>query len=190
MSSTGLKINLPNAISLFRVMSVIPVVVLLSVKNKFAHTCAGIVFLIASFTDLADGFIARRRGEVTLLGKLIDPLADKILLLGAVLPLVEQRIVPAWLAIVMFSREFTVTGFRALASTKGRIIPADIGGKIKTLLYTVSLFLLMVGNKKWGTFLLYIGVLISILSASKYIADNLDIFGESQINKEEGRCMK
>ena len=190
MSSTGLKINLPNAISLFRVLSVIPIVVLLSIKSKTTHTIAGIVFLVASLTDFADGFVARKRGEVTILGKLIDPLADKILLLGALIPLVEEGTISSWIAIIMLAREFIVTSFRALASSRGRVIPADIGGKMKTLLYTLSLFLIMMNSKKWGMFLLYIGILISILSAFKYVMDNIDIFEETQINREERRCKK
>ena len=176
MNFIGLnKGNLPNTISFFRVFSTVPVVVLLSFKSKVLHEIAGIIFLFASLTDVADGLVARSMGQVTNLGKLIDPLADKILLVGAVVPLVGLEKVPAWLAVVVLSREVAVTGFRALAASKGRVLPADIVGKVKTLFYTVSLTLIMFSVENVGLLLLYFGAFISILSAFKYFKQNLDL---------------
>ncbi len=176
MSFTGLnRPNLPNTISLFRVFSVVPVVILLSFDSPVLHEVAGLIFLFASLTDIADGLIARSTGQVTNLGKLIDPLADKILLAGAVIPLVYLHKISSWIAVLIFAREFAITGFRAVAASRGRVIAADFMGKTKTLIYTISLTLLMFNINKWGTGLLYFGVGLAILSAFKYFKENMDL---------------
>jgi len=169
------KPNLPNTISLFRVLSVVPVVFFLSYDSSALHRLAGVIFLLASLTDIADGIIARSTGQVTNLGKLIDPLADKILLAGAVIPLVYLREISPWVAVLIFAREFAITGFRAVAASRGRIIAADFMGKVKTLIYTVSLTLLMFDVKRWGIWLLYFGVGLALLSAFKYFKENMDL---------------
>lgn len=133
------------------------------------------IFLVASLTDLVDGYLARSRGEVTDLGKLADPVADKILLLAGVMPLVEKGEIPAWLALVIFAREFAIMGLRSVVASKGKTVPADFGGKVKTVVYTFALVLLVFNYKKHGMLALYIGVIISLLSAVNYFRQNMGL---------------
>lgn len=162
--------NLPNAITLSRVLFIIPIILFLSSPKWGWNALAALCFFLASFTDLADGFIARSRGEVTRLGKLLDPLADKLLVLGVLVPLVGLGRVPPWLVVVVLAREFAVTGLRGVAALQGVPLAAGRGGKAKTFLYTISLILLMLHLQTLGISLLLVGVGVSLYSAYHYFA--------------------
>jgi len=165
--------NLPNSLTLFRI-ALIPFYVLLSYRPSFQGSLiAASVFLLASLTDILDGYLARARAEVTPLGKFLDPIADKLLVLSALILLVESQRVPAWLAILMIGREFAVTGFRAIASAEGIVIAAENTGKYKMVLQTVSVIILTVYFQnprfhQFGLFLLLISLCLALFSAMQY----------------------
>jgi len=122
-----------------------------------------------------DGYLARRWGQVTQLGKFLDPIADKFLVLAALILLVDFHRVSSWIAIVIIGREFAVTGLRAIASSSGVVIAADDAGKYKMVIQTVSIVLLVLGYNigrisfhVWGTFLLWISMILAILSGVQY----------------------
>lgn len=138
---------LPNVLSLVRIAIVPAVVLVLYVPTRGARAVAGLLFLIASITDFLDGWIARRHGVTTALGKFLDPLADKVLVIAVLVMLAaeppEPR-VPAWMAVVITLREFAVTGLRALASSSGVVLAAEELGKYKTILQMFALECLLV----------------------------------------------
>lgn len=127
-----------------------PVFELDAVTVQRFHEAALILAVFAGFTDFLDGYLARRLNQVTEFGKLMDPLADKVFVTAVFLILVESRLVPAWIAVTIISREFMVTGLRVLAASKGVIIPADRWGKLKTAL---QMTILAIGGVAWVNWL-------------------------------------
>lgn len=123
--------NLPNKLTVLRIILVVVFMFLLFSQGVIAKTLALITFLAASLTDFLDGYIAKKNNMVTDFGKLMDPIADKILILAAFLAFVEMELVPAWMAVIIIFREVTITGLRISALTKGKVIAADDGGKHK-----------------------------------------------------------
>lgn len=144
-------INAPNLLSTFRILLVPLLVVVLLTKPKFAgQEWWGLgLFLLASATDVLDGFLARRRKQVTRLGMLLDPAADKILTSAVFISLVEldSRVVPAWIVVVIISREFAVTALRSFAAAEHLVIPAGFSGKAKTFLQVIAIALLIIYNE-------------------------------------------
>lgn len=144
--------NLPNRLTLSRILLTALFVVVLSIAMPYHCTIALVIFLIAALTDYADGVIARKYSLITDFGKLMDPLADKILTASAFICLVSFGAFPAWVTIVIVSREFLITGLRLLASSKGIILPAEKLGKHKTAwqMITIVYFLLLLTAKEWS----------------------------------------
>lgn len=142
--------NLPNRLTVARFFLTLGFVFSLSVAWPYSHTLALLLFIIASVTDYADGYIARRDGLVTDFGKLMDPLADKIMIAGAFICLVPPCI-PAWAVVVIISREFLITGLRLLAASKGVVLPAEAMGKHKTgwQIATIIFFLLLLAAREF-----------------------------------------
>lgn len=169
-------LNLPNKITLSRVLMVPIIVVLLYFENKYTclFACAG--FILASATDIVDGHIARRSNMVTSFGKFLDPLADKVLISSVLVMLVALNRVAAWVAIVIICRELIITGLRAIAADEGVVIAADTFGKWKTILQMVALVPLIL-HYPWfginpvplGQFLLYIAVALTVFSGVNYL---------------------
>lgn len=126
-------VNIPNLLSISRILSVPVFIMLLYHPTPGRGLTAGIVFSLASITDWLDGYLARKWGQVTKIGKLLDPIADKLLIASALIMLVEidPGKVPAWIAIAIIGREIAVTGLRAMAATDGVVIPAETLGKYK-----------------------------------------------------------
>lgn len=125
--------NLPNRLTVGRIV-LIPVMVALLLPNTFVcNLLAAAVFALAAFTDFLDGHIARSQGIVTDLGKFLDPVADKLLTLSAMIMLIQQGLMPAWVTVLILARELCVDGLRLVAVTKGRVIAAGQLGKIKTV---------------------------------------------------------
>jgi len=112
---------------------------------------AAVVFTVLAATDGIDGYIARSRGEISTFGKFIDPLADKLLVTAALLALIEVNILPAWVALVIISREFVISGLRMVASAEGVVIAASWYGKVKTFLQVVAIVLFIVMGSAWFT---------------------------------------
>ncbi|MHB8157288.1 MAG: CDP-diacylglycerol--glycerol-3-phosphate 3-phosphatidyltransferase [Desulfocucumaceae bacterium] len=136
--------NLPNRVTLVRIFLIPVFVAVVALRIPYGDYIAAVIFILAASTDGLDGYIARKRKMVTNLGKLMDPLADKLLVSSALIVLVELQRLPAWVALIIIGREFAVTGLRALAAADGNIIAARWLGKVKTvtqIVAVVALFL-------------------------------------------------
>jgi len=168
-------LNLPNALSLVRILLVPLIVVVLLTEVEDKEFIGLGLFLAASFTDFLDGFIARRRKQVTRLGQLLDPAADKILTSAAFISLVELRLVPAWMVVVVVAREFAVSALRSVAALQGRTIAASIAAKLKTALQIAAISLAIVSNQlgefqKLAPICMWAAVLVTLYSGVEYFA--------------------
>ncbi|GMT43067.1 MAG: CDP-diacylglycerol--glycerol-3-phosphate 3-phosphatidyltransferase [bacterium] len=170
------NLNLPNRITIFRIF-IVPLIIAFLIKpSPFFCFIAAILFGIAAATDWLDGHIARTTGQVTRLGKLLDPIADKILIVAALIPLVGLARVPAWLATALIARDLAVSGVRSMAAAEGVVIPAGKMGKYKTGFEIAAIeFLLLNWDLEFvefqtaGTICLLIAMTLSIISAVDYI---------------------
>jgi len=163
--------NLPNGLTLMRIF-LVPLLVAVML-TKYNPLIAAAIFLAASATDLLDGYIARKRGQVTTLGTLLDPVADKLLISSAFISLVQLQIVQAWMVVIIIGREFAVSGLRSIASAQGFTIDASQTGKIKMATQVAAVSLLILGDeyplfKDVGGIALYFVVLFAIWSAVDY----------------------
>lgn len=142
-------LNLPNLLTICRILLVPPLVVVLLTKFDGKEWWGLGLFLLAAIMDFLDGYLARRRKEVTRFGTLLDPAADKILISAAFISLVEMdpRLVPSWIVVVIVAREFAVTSLRSFASAENLVIPAGLSGKIKTTVQIISIALLIIYNQ-------------------------------------------
>jgi CDP-diacylglycerol--glycerol-3-phosphate 3-phosphatidyltransferase len=136
-------LNLPNALTLLRIMLVPVVVVALLNETTYGDAIAAGVFALAALTDTLDGYIARHRNAVTTFGKLMDPIADKLLVTAALVALVSLERLQAWIAMVIIAREFAVTGLRGVAAEQGVVIQASWLGKVKTILQVAAIICLI-----------------------------------------------
>lgn len=150
--------NLPNKLTIFRII-LVPIMVIipfLGIKSKFLGIpvewlIIDFIFILASVTDKLDGYLARKNNEVTTFGKFLDPLADKILVLAAMVMLVEMGKLPAWIPIIVLAREFMVSGYRLIAVEKGgRVIAASKWGKLKTVTQMLAIILAFVDLNGFG----------------------------------------
>ena len=144
----------------------------------FPHSnyVAMVVFAAAGLTDIADGYIARKRGLVTDFGKFMDPLADKILVLAAMLWFVEEGKMPAWVVLIVVVREFMVTALRMIAVDNGRVIAAGITGKIKTLVTVICLTVMFLELEPWMIYVLVGLILVTtVVSGVEYFVKNKDV---------------
>ncbi len=150
--------NLANKLTIFRILLVPLIVIIpfLGIKGviygiPITYLIMDIIFIIASITDKLDGYIARSRNQITTFGKFLDPLADKILVLTAMLMLVEMGKLPAWIPIIVLSREFIVSGYRLIAVEKGgKVIAASIWGKLKTVTQMIAIILAFIDLNAFG----------------------------------------
>lgn len=166
-------LNLPNILSLIRILLVPLLVAVLLTKFEGKEFVGLGVFLIASLTDFLDGFIARRRGLVTRLGKLLDPVADKILTSAAFIALVEMGLAPAWMVVAIIAREFAVSGLRSVAASENVLLGAIYSAKLKTVTQMVAIALLIF-YERLGSFehlapiALWVAMIASIFSGFEY----------------------
>jgi CDP-diacylglycerol--glycerol-3-phosphate 3-phosphatidyltransferase len=172
------SLNLPNLITLGRILLIPVFVVLFIAPTEDRSISAAIIFVIAAASDLLDGYIARRTGQVTKLGKLLDPIADKLLVLSALILLVNVDRVSALVAILVIAREVTVTGIRAIAAGEGMIIAAETTGKYKMALQVVAITMLILegtelaelGNLHLaGLATLYLSLVLGYISGGQYV---------------------
>ena len=165
-----IPLNLPNVLTLMRIVAVPVVVVALLDETPNGDTLAAIVFALAALTDGLDGYIARSRDSVTTFGKLMDPLADKLLITAALVSLVSLNRLQAWVAMVIIAREFAVTGLRSIAADRGVIISASWMGKVKTVLQIGAVFALITFNPApvWVDVLVYLAVAATVISGIDY----------------------
>jgi len=172
------SLNLPNFITLFRIL-LIPVFVMLFITpTEDRSLSAAVIFVVAAVTDLLDGYVARRTGQITRLGKLLDPIADKLLVLSALILLVNVDRVSALVAILVIAREVAVTGIRAIAAGEGMIISAETTGKYKMALQVVAITMLILegtevselGNLHLaGIVTLYLSLVLGYVSGGQYV---------------------
>ena len=193
--------NLPNKLTIFRIL-LVPVMVIIPYLNisgnflgiSIAYWIMGLIFIIASYTDHLDGKLARKNNQITTFGKFADPLADKILVLAAMLIFVEAKSLPAWIPIIVLFREFVVSGYRLIAVEKsGNVIAASIWGKLKTVTQMLGLIIALIDVNSFGKFLdgslsginliiniasttmLVISVIATIFSGCEYIKNGKDL---------------
>ena len=172
------SLNVPNVLTLLRIL-LIPIFIILFVNpTPDQSLAAAIIFAVAAVTDMLDGYIARRTGQVTKLGKLLDPIADKLLVLSALILLMNVERVSALVVLLIVGRELAVTGIRAIAAGEGMIIPAETTGKYKMALQVVAIILLILegtglavlGNLHLaGIFTLYISLVLGYISGGQYV---------------------
>lgn len=153
--------NLPNKLTLFRII-LVPIMVIipyLNIQGEFAGIpitwiIIDAIFIIASITDKLDGTLARKNNQVTTFGKFLDPIADKILVLAAMIMLVENGKLPAWIPVIVLFREFAVSGYRLIASQQGgQVIAASMWGKLKTVTQMISIIMMFVDKNEFFEFL-------------------------------------
>ena len=161
-------LNLPNLLTLFRILLVPVLVVALLAATPNGSLVAAIVFVAAAITDGLDGYIARSRRSITNFGKVMDPIADKLLIAAALITLVSLDRVAAWVAMVIIAREFAVSGLRIAAGAQGVVIPASRLGKVKTASQVVAILAVIVFDALWADILLYIAVVITVVSGADY----------------------
>jgi CDP-diacylglycerol---glycerol-3-phosphate 3-phosphatidyltransferase len=163
-------LNLPNVLTVLRIVAVPVLVVALLGVLPGGDALAAAVFALAALTDGLDGYIARSRGSVTTFGKLMDPLADKLLIVAALVSLVSLDRLAGWVAMVIISRELAVTGLRSVAAERGVVIAASWLGKVKTALQIAAVFALIVVNPApvWVDVLVYVAVAVTVISGIDY----------------------
>ena len=176
--------NLPNKMTLLRIILIPVFMVVLYWGFPGATWVALAIFIIASLTDMLDGKIARARNLVTNFGKFMDPLADKLLVCSALICLIELGQLPAWMVIVIISREFIISGFRLVASDNGVVIAASYWGKFKTTFQMIAVILLILDIQAIQivtSACVWIALALTIISLVDYIAKNYKILTEGSI---------
>jgi CDP-diacylglycerol--glycerol-3-phosphate 3-phosphatidyltransferase len=164
-------LNLPNLLTMLRILLVPVLVVALTEEIDNGSTIAAIVFVVAGLSDGLDGYIARSRQSITTFGKVMDPIADKLLITAALLSLVSLDRVDAWVAMVIVAREFAVSGLRVAAGQQGVVIPASGLGKIKTMVQSAAVLALIAApnaDAVWVQALVYLMVLATVVSGADY----------------------
>ena len=174
-----MSMNLPNKLTMSRVI-LIPVFIVVLMTGLIADPLnryiGTLIFCVASFTDYLDGHIARKYNLVTNFGKFMDPLADKLLVSSALICMIEMGILPAWIVIIIISREFIITGFRLIAAEGGLVIAASWWGKIKTVTQMIMIILLLLGVQGIiATILIFLATLFTVISGVDYIVKNISI---------------
>ena len=181
------SLNAPNVLTVLRILLVPVLVVALLEETPNGDLAAAVVFALASVTDYADGYLARRSNLITTFGKLMDPIADKLLILAALIALVSLDRVAAWVAMVILGREFAVTATRMAASQQGIVVSAATWGKAKTCVQVVCVFFLIAvdGSPTWLDLLVYATVAITLVSGVDYFLGLRRILREHDERKAE-----
>ena len=168
--------NLPNKLTIARMCMVPLFMIALMMNTPASRLIATVIFALASLTDMLDGQIARKYNMVTNFGKLMDPLADKVLTAAAMICLVELGDLAAWIAVVIIFREYLITGLRSVAASENIVVAANILGKVKTVCQMIALMLLMVKPQiidlcgiNIGLWLMYVAVALTIYSGLDYV---------------------
>ena len=174
--------NLPNKLTMGRIFAIPVFIVVFLLDYRYA---AAVIFILAALTDMLDGHIARKNNLVTNFGKLMDPLADKLLVMSALICLSQVGDVPGWMVIVILGREFIITGMRQVAAAQGIVIAAGTTGKIKTITQLIAIPLLILENWPFSLFsfdlpmdqiFLWIALVMTVVSGTEYIVKNKKLF--------------
>lgn len=191
------KMNVPNKLTIFRIILIVPFVLLLLGEHsgwgwyhavfggilEYVDYIALAIFIVASLTDLIDGKIARKYNMVTNFGKFMDPLADKLLVCSALIALVEMGRIPAWIVIVIISREFIISGFRLVASDNHVVIAASYWGKFKTTFQMVMVCLMIADIPQLELLteiVMWIALALTVISLVDYLVKNRGIMNEQK----------
>lgn len=191
--------NLPNKITISRIFLIPLFLIILTINFDWGEISIGnntlpvtqlvgsIIFIIASLTDWLDGYIARKYNLITNMGKFLDPLADKLLVSAAFIMLIELQIAPAWIIVVIISREFAITGFRLVAAGEGVVLAASSMGKLKTVSQILAVILLMLNNFPFSytnipvdMIMLYIALIFTVWSGLDYFIKNWNVMRDSK----------
>lgn len=174
--------NLPNKLTMGRIFAIPVFIVVFLMDYRIA---AAVIFILAALTDMLDGHIARKHNLVTNFGKLMDPLADKLLVMSALICMVEVGDVAGWMVVVILGREFIITGMRQVAAAQGIVIAAGTTGKIKTITQMIAIPLLILENwpftalgipVPFDQIFLWIALIMTIVSGTEYIMKNKQLF--------------
>jgi len=195
----GNGVNIPNRMTLSRILLIPIFMILLSVPFNWgewsigeavlpvSHFAAALLFIIAAATDWVDGHYARKHNLITNLGKFLDPLADKLLVAAALILLVELGLAPGWIAVIIISREFAVTGLRLVAAGEGIVLAAGNMGKLKTATQMIAIAILLLHNFPFsyigipfGTIMLYISLFFTVASGYDYFVKNWHVMRDSK----------
>lgn len=198
--------NTPNKLTVFR-MILVPIIVIISFINipidvygiPLTFIIMDLVFIIGALTDKLDGYLARKNNQITNFGKFLDPIADKILVISAMLILVEAGKLPAWIPIIIITREFAVSGYRLIAvEQNGKVIPANIWGKLKTVTQMIAIILAFIDVNSFGdifvkqmdvipfilnlivTILMIVCVIATIFSGYEYLKGGKDLLKDTK----------
>ena len=175
--------NLPNLVTMSRIVMIPFILIFIDNFNPFRSFIASMLYLVAAAGDFLDGYLARSRGQVSMLGKFLDPLADKLLVTAVLVFMVALQRVPAWVVVVLIGRDLAISGLRSIAAAQGLIIAASDGGKIKTALQLVAITSLLIYFRYpvlgleiapidylyVGTIILYISMAVSLFSGAQYL---------------------
>lgn len=179
--------NLPNKLTVLRVI-LVPFFVFFLLGadwiGSFSPYIALIIFIVASLTDMLDGKIARKYNLITNFGKFMDPLADKLLVCSALICMIELRELPAWMVIIIISREFIISGFRLVASDNGVVIAASYWGKFKTTFQMIGVVLLIFNIPALSTLttiIVWIALALTVISLVDYIVKNAGVLTEGKM---------
>lgn len=176
--------NLANKLTILRIL-LVPIFMTFLVNENIPYNdiIAAVIFIIASLTDSLDGYIARSRNQITKFGKFMDPLADKLLVVAALICFVEFGSIPSWMAFIIIAREFMVTGIRILAASENITIAASKWGKVKTISQMVGIILLLFNNFPFeyinvpmDVIVMYIATLFTVISGFDYYYKNRNLF--------------
>lgn len=194
-------VNVPNMLTLFRVVLIPPVCIFLSWGDPLSSFIAVMLFWIASVTDYIDGYVARKHNLISITGKFLDPLADKLLVMAALVVLLPMGRVPAWVVAILIGREITISSLRAIAGSEGYVISAGESGKLKTAFQMVGLiglflhytyeidyllFSVKVNFHRLGLWLLLLSLFFSISSAYEYFRGFIQAIDAFQSDQEGG----
>lgn len=197
-----MTMNLPNKLTLFRVIMVpffvyillAPIyypansflyLILPPAMVTYSNYIAAFIFVLASFTDFLDGYLARRDGLVTNFGKFMDPLADKLLVCSALICLIQSGQLPAWVVVIIIAREFIISGFRLIASDNGVVIAASYWGKFKTVTQMVMVVALLLNIQHplfilFSNILIWLSVILTVVSLVDYVVKNIDVLKDQK----------
>ena len=182
--------TLPNILTCVRVL-LIPVFMVLAYQNNMPCDIAAlIVYVVACLTDYVDGYLARKNNQVTNLGKFMDPVADKLLVMAALLIFIEDGTIPAWAVAIILGREFIVSALRMVAASEGLVIAANMWGKAKTMITMITLIFLLcpigpilLGPVSLQDIMIWITVIITAISGTTYITDNFAVIKDGFTQK-------
>lgn len=185
--------NAPNLVTMGRVLLIPGVLIFIDNFSPLRSFIAALLYLVSAAGDALDGYLARSRGQVSVLGKFLDPLADKLVVTAVLVFMVGMGRVPAWLVVALIARDLAITGLRSIASAEGLIIAASEGGKVKTALQLVGITLLLIHFRypvlglnfsidyhAVGLTIVYLSLGMSLLSAAGYVRGFLRVLGDKE----------